>query len=86
MSKQWGNGFHEGVSSGFSIGFDSGQSIGQMSVGEISWHVVNCAIDALERGDDLKAVMLLRTLLFALAEATGHTKPKFNRMTEKADV
>jgi hypothetical protein len=82
MSKQWGHGFHKGHKDGISDGLDIGQSVGLISVGEHAWHSVNTAIDLIEKGDDVSGLMLLRTLLFALASATGRDVPPFNRMLE----
>jgi len=50
---------------------------GQMAVGEHAWHSVNAAIFAIEKGNHLQGLMLLRTLRFALAKATGHDVPQF---------
>ena len=80
MSKQWGHGFHkgreEGIESGFTTGVDLGKSCGQLTAGEHSWHTVNAAIDALEKGNDLQGLTLLRTLRFYLAAVTGRDVPE----------
>ncbi len=80
MSKQLGNGFHKGHEEGLGNGLDIGLQVGHMDVGEHAWHSVNSAIDAIEKDDVLRGLMLLRTLRFALASATGHEAPLFNKM------
>ena len=83
MSKQWGHGFHtghqKGVESGLDTGVDIGKSTGLMFAGEHSWHTVTAAIDALEKGNDLQALTLLRTLRFYLAAVTGRDVPDHNK-------
>lgn len=80
MSNQWGHGFNKGHKEGVGDGVDIGLTVGQLSVGDHAWHTVNAAISAFENGDDLQGLMLLRTLQFALAAATGHEAPPFNKM------
>ena len=53
-----------------------GEQMGKMEVGEHAWHTVNAAIESLERSDDLRALMLLRTLRHFLAKSTGHEVPE----------
>lgn len=76
MSKQqWGHGFHAGVTegheSGFETGFSTGDQVGAMSVGESAWHSVDAAILAIEAGNVMRGLMLLRTLRPYLAGVTG---------------
>ena len=72
MSKQqWSHGFHMGLEQGIDIG----EQIGNMQAGEYAWHSINAAIEALQQGEDLRALMLLRTLRFVLAPLTGRDLP-----------
>ena len=66
-----------GLFQGIEIGAKQGESIGCMKIGEHAWHIVEVAIEALETGKELRALMLLRTLKFALAAATGYETPLF---------
>ena len=50
--------------------------MGRMEVGEHAWHTVNAAIESLERSEELRALMLLRTLRHFLAKSTGHEVPE----------
>ncbi|MBC8439294.1 MAG: hypothetical protein H8D87_06385 [Deltaproteobacteria bacterium] len=80
MSKQWGHGFHigkeEGLESGFETGTNVGESVGGLMVGEQTWHSICAAIEALESNNELRALMLLRTLQHVLAYATGRDTPE----------
>ena len=49
-----------------------GEKIGMMHVGEHAWHSVSAAIECMEKSEDLRALMLLRTLRHFLSKATGH--------------
>ena len=49
-----------------------GEKIGMMHVGEHAWHSVSAAIECMEKREDLRALMLLRTLRHFLSKATGH--------------
>ena len=53
-----------------------GEQMGRMEVGEHAWHTVNAAIESLERSEELRALMLLRTLRHFLAKSTGHEVPE----------
>ena len=75
MGKQWGHGFHtgkeEGLESGFETGNNVGEAVGGLMVGEQAWHTVSASIEAIEQDNELRALMLLRTLRHVLAHATG---------------
>ena len=58
------------------VGMFIGEQMGKMEVGEHAWHTVNAAIESLERSEELRALMLLRTLRHFLAKSTGHEVPK----------
>ena len=53
-----------------------GEKIGMMHVGEYVWHSVSAAIECMEKSEDLRALMLLRTLRHFLSKATGHEVPE----------
>ena len=53
-----------------------GEQMGRIEVGEHAWHTVNAAIESLEKSEDLRALMLLRTLRHFLAKSTGHEVPE----------
>lgn len=80
MGKQWGHGFHTGKEKGFESGFETGNNLGEMvgsaMIGEQTWHSVSAAIEAIEQKNELRAVMLLRTLQHVLAHATGRDAPE----------
>ena len=53
-----------------------GEQMGKMHVGEHAWHSVSAAIECMEKKEDLRALMLLRTLRHFLSKATGHEVPE----------
>lgn len=68
----------DGMFQGLDIGSQQGESIGRMAIGEYAWHSVDSAIIAIQGGEELRGLMLLRSLMFVLAKATGRESPPFN--------
>lgn len=75
-TKQWGHGFHTGTEKGIESGSKIGTVVGAAHIGEYAWHSVSAALDALRDNDDLRAMMLLKTLRFQLASVTGRDRPE----------
>ena len=78
MSKQWGSGFHTGAAKGVDSGLKVGEVTGALKIAEPCWYVISAAITALEKGDDMEALWMLRMMQFMLADATGRDVPQGN--------
>jgi hypothetical protein len=68
-------GYAEGCNEGYEHGFESGsrgaELIGMMQIGELSFHCINSALDALKKDDVSQALGVLRCLRDLLEHKIG---------------
>ena len=62
-------------------GIGIGHQVGELQFAEHIWHCIGAAIEAMESGNDLRALGILRTSQYMTAHATGR-----NITQEKTDA